>query len=137
MAKGQSNLELFMLGYPSGNNVKINHCLVRGTYPTEEFLNTLNSEELSSIIAIFRLFGDKKGVLSNPTKFKKLEHYHVAIFEFKDYQVRLAGFWRPEYNFNLIYGFKKKRDSWPQSDLKAMRSNYDDLIKEEMRRKRK
>jgi len=58
----------------------------------------------------------------------------VAIFEFKDYQVRLAGFWRPDYNFNLVYGFKKKKDSWPQSDLNAMRKNYDDFINEEKSR---
>ncbi len=123
-------LPLLKLEFKGENEVKVNHCLIRGAYPTEDFIKNLSNEEKAGLLALFILFDQKKGNISNPTKFKKLEHYLVAIFEFKDYQVRLAGFWRPDYNFNLIYGFKKKKESWPKSDLKAMRSNYDDFIKE-------
>ena len=130
-------LELLKLEYKGPNEVKVNHCLIRGTYPTEEFIKVLSREEKASLTALFKLFDLKKGKISNYTKFKKLEQYLVAIFEFKDYQVRLAGFWKENYNFNLLYGFKKKKDSWPSSDLKAMRSNYDEFIREEQNRKGK
>jgi len=125
--------ELLKLEF-SENGVNINHCLIRGGYPTEEFIATLSKDEKASLVALFKLWTQKKGQLINPNKFKKLEQFSVAIFEFKDYQVRLAGFWKVGFNFNLIYGFKKKKDSWPQKDLNAMRGNYNAFIEEENNR---
>jgi hypothetical protein len=128
------NPALLKLAYQAPNDVKINHCLIRNGYPTEVFISSLNNEEKASLVALFRLFGEKRGKIENGQKFKKLEDYFVAILEFKDKQVRLAGFWREKYNFNLIYGFVKKQDTWPRKDLNAMRGNYDDFIAEEKRR---
>lgn len=127
-------LELLKLEYLAPNDVKINHCLIRNSYPTEAFISSLNTDEKRSLIALFKLFGEKKGKMDNGQKFKKLEDYFVAILEFKDKQVRLAGFWREHYNFNLIYGFIKKQDTWPQKDLNTMRGNYGDFIAEEKKR---
>jgi len=134
MAKKINELPLLKLEYEAPNNVKVNHCLIRGSYPTEEFIKSLNNEEKVSLIALFKIWGENKGHLRNEHKFKKLEQHLVAILEFKDYQVRLAGFWKPNYNFNLIYGFKKKQDRWPQSDLNTMRKNYDAFAEEEKKR---
>lgn len=107
------------------NDVKINHCQIGGKYPTETFIDGLGDNEKISLVALFQIFADHKGRLKNGGKFKKLETYlEEAILEFKDYQVRLAGFWRKEYNFNLVYGMIKKQDQWPSKDLNAMRANY-------------
>ena len=126
---------MFKLEYEK-NNVKVNHSLIRGAYPTEEFIKSLNTEEKANLVGLFKIWAEARGQLRNGTKFKKLEQYLIAILEFKDYQVRLAGFWRPDFNFNLIYGFKKKQDKWPQSDLNTMRKNYDAFIEEENIRKK-
>ena len=131
--KVEKKPELLKLAYTE-NGVIINHCLINDRYPTEEFIAALNKEEKASLVALFKIWAQAKGHLRNGTEFKKLEDYHVAILEFKDYQLRLAGFWRPGYNFNLVYGFKKKQDNWPKSDLNTMRGNYDAFIAEEKSR---
>ena len=118
------------------NNVKINYCLVGERYPVEEFIDGLTKKEKTEIISLFNLLDTNKGRIWNKQKFKKLEdNTYEAIFEFKTYQVRIACFTRPGYNFNLIYGFKKKTNRWPQRDLKAMKRNCRLFNEEEKKRK--
>lgn len=121
---------LFKVAY-THNGVTINYCLIRDDYPTETFIDSLTKDQAANVAALFKLFCDKKGVMNNGQKFKKLEKYCVAILEFKTHQIRLAGFWRDGFKFNLIYGLIKKRDDWPANDIAAMRKNYDSFIAEE------
>lgn len=119
----------------SSRDVKINQCLVNNSYPTDDFLNTLKNDELIRIASVFKLFCDKNGKLHNKEKFKMFDRiFSEAIFEFKEYRVRLAGFWRPENNFNLIHGFKKKDRKWPKKEVNLLKRNFKNFQQEEKNR---
>ena len=78
-------------------------------------MNKLPEKERDEIMALFKLFGTNSGKITNKKKFKKLETTsHENISEFKMFQIRIACFTRPSYNFNLIYAFKKKDKKWPK-----------------------
>ena len=129
--------DLLKRAYDAPNNVRINFCLVGDKYPVEKFVEGLDEKDQNEIVALFMLFGENKGKIFNEQKYKKLgDSVCGAIFEFKAYQVRIACFSRPGYNYNLIYGFKKKRGKWPKSDLKNMNDNCSLFFKEEEKRKK-
>ena len=126
---------LLKCAYKAPNNVTINFCLVGDKYPVEKFIDDLSEGEQDEAIALFKLLGEKKGKIFNKQKFKMLCANECGnIFEFKAHQVRIACFTRPGYNYNLIYGFKKKTDAWPTHNLNAMEQNCRSFKKEEKRR---
>ena len=114
------------------NNVEVNYCLIGNEYPVEIFLDSLESREQKRIVALIELFDEQKGKLFNKEKFKKLEDSDCgAIYVFKSGQIRIAGFWKSNYRFNLIYSFKKKQNEWPRIDIKQLHENCKIFKKQE------
>ena len=110
----------------------MNYCLVGNEYPVEIFLDDLEKTEQIGVLALINFFDEQKGKLFNKEKFKKLEDSVCgAIWVFKCSQIRIAGFWRPDYKFNLIYGFKKKQNEWPQKEIKRLHENCKAFKKQE------
>ena len=66
------------------------------------------------------------GTIRNPEKFKPLgEHYGPAgrdLFEFKSFQIRFLGDFRPQCRFIIALGMRKKKDRHDKSDLEAART---------------
>ncbi|MCY4644616.1 MAG: type II toxin-antitoxin system RelE/ParE family toxin [Bacteriovoracales bacterium] len=123
MAGKKKAKELFKRAYDAPNGFKINYCLVGDRYPVEEFIDGLTEEEQNLIMALLNLLGDQKGRLST-IKYKCLNiNICGMVYEFKIRQIRIACFTRPDYNYNLIYGFKKKTNQWPKKHMSNMRAN--------------
>ena len=123
MAGKKKAKELLKRTYDAPNGFKINYCLVEGRYPVEEFIDSLTKEEQSLLVALFGFLGSQNGRLST-TKYKCLNvNICGMVYEFRIRQIRIACFTRPGYNYNLIYGLKKKTNKWPKKHMNNMKAN--------------
>lgn len=87
---------------------------LRGTMPAREFLESRSvpKKDLAQILRWIEYFSDS-GEIANTEKFKKLSG---NLWEFKSYQVRLAGFWH-DGDFLLTHGWIKKQDRADRSQI--------------------
>lgn len=84
-----------------------------GRFPALEFFETLEVRNQAKILALFEMLA-AMGSISNEQKFKKLQD---GIWEFKSYQLRFLGSFRPDGVFVVATGLKKKRDKHKTKDL--------------------
>jgi hypothetical protein len=86
----------------------------RRQMPAREFFLTLSQDDQDKVNALFRRFAET-GQMQNREKFKALGG---GLFEFKSFQIRFLGDFRPGKRFLVAHGLQKKQDVIPPSDLK-------------------
>jgi hypothetical protein len=97
-----------------------------GTCPARDFLDSLPAEGRAKLMALIRRLADV-GSITNREQFKKIEN--TEFFEFKHYQLRMPGYFRPGGVFVLTHGFVKKQDRIPPQELErawAIRAEYEE-----------
>lgn len=113
--------------FHKGANVTFYAVVIDNDSPFRTFFeSTLDEAQRQKLLALFNMFDQEKGHLSNREKFKKLEDYRgKALWEFKSHQVRVAAFWERDYAIYLAHGFVKKQDKWPRGELQQLQNIYD------------
>ena len=88
----------------------------RGRMPGREFLNSQSEADQAKVYALFKQLADT-GQLRNREKFQKLTG--SDIFEFKSFQLRFFGNFRPGYRFVVAFGVRKKKQRANSADLRV------------------
>lgn len=84
-----------------------------GKMPALDFFESLTVADQAKVLALLRRFADT-GRIINQQQFKKIES---GLFEFKKFQIRLLGDYRPGQRFILALGLKKKKNRLNRTDL--------------------
>lgn len=98
----------------------------RGSMPAREFyLDVLDDKDKAKILALFQRLAER-GEIPNREKFrqlgKKAGPEGRGLWEFKSFQIRFLGDFRPGKRFMVAHGLRKKRDDLPRADIdKAIR----------------
>lgn len=88
-------------------------CESNGKMPAREFVLAQSPKNRAKLVALFGRLADF-GVIHNREKFKKLED---DLWEFKSFQIRVLGAFRPNGIFVLAHGVTKKKDELSPSDI--------------------
>jgi len=90
----------------------------RGRYPAKEFFDALPIEDKAKLLALFDRLAQlgPKGV-QNREKFKSLGSDGGNLWEFKSFQIRFLGDFRPGYRFVVAHGLVKKKDRLDRADI--------------------
>jgi len=88
---------------------------VRGRRPAREFYDALDAADQAKMNALLQRMSDF-GFIRNDEHFKKLEEH---LFEFKRFQIRILGDFRPGRQFVLAYGVRKQKDKHRPEDLRT------------------
>lgn len=104
-----------------------------GESPAREFYDRLSDQDKAKVMVLFQRLADS-GRISNHEHFKKLGPQAGPagrdLWEFKRFQVRFIGDFRPGRRFIVAHGARKKRDNLRREDIeKAVRM----LVKHEMK----
>lgn len=81
--------------------------------PAREFFLTLEQDDRDKVLALFQRLADT-GRISNIQKFKSVE---PGLWEFKSFQLRFLGDFRPGKRFVVATGLRKKRDALDKVDI--------------------
>ncbi len=96
-----------------------------GRCPAKKFLDGLSKVDMEKILrVIMRLAG--KGKLANREQFKKIEGQD--FFEFKNFQIRMPGYFHADGRIIITHGFLKKGDSIKPEEIdrmKRIRNEYE------------
>jgi hypothetical protein len=84
-----------------------------GDCPSEEFVAGLDLPDKAKLARLFQRMATT-GHISNPEKFRK---ERGEIYGFKSFQIRIGCF-RVGRKWLLTHGFRKKKNHWPNSELK-------------------
>jgi len=95
--------------------------LRNGDCPAEEFINSLELPDKAKLARLFRWMA-MTGRIRNEEKFKKEQG---DIFGFKSFQIRVGCF-QVGQRWLLTHGFRKKKNHWPDSELKRAESIRDE-----------
>lgn len=87
-----------------------------GKMPGREFFDSLNESDQAKVLALFKLLAET-GQIRNREKFQKLEG--TELFEFKSFQLRFHGDFRPGRRFVVASGVRKKKQKADKSDLQV------------------
>ena len=87
-----------------------------GQEPGLAFFATLDVADQGKVIALFQRLAET-GRISNIEKFKNLGEKGLGLFEFKSFQIRFIGDFRPGKRFMVALGLRKKKDDLDRSDI--------------------
>ena len=87
----------------------------RRAMPAREFFLTLGASDQAKMLALFQRLAEA-GQIWNREKFKGLGGKH-GLWEFKSFQVRMLGDFRPNHRFLVAHGLIKKQDNLSPSDI--------------------
>lgn len=88
--------------------------------PALEFFKELSLEDRRKVISLFKRLADE-GEISNRELFKSLGKQGLGLWEFKRFQLRFLGDFRPGGRFLVAVGVRKKRDDLNDSDIERAR----------------
>lgn len=92
--------------------------------PAREFFFAQSENDRAKLMALFTRLADS-GVIADRERFKKLgarAGHGKDLFEFKSFQLRILGEFRPGRIFVLAHGVRKKKDELNRADIeKALR----------------
>lgn len=88
----------------------------RGRMPALEFYKELSLEERQRLLALFKRLADT-GDIANREHFKSLGKSGDNLWEFKRFQLRFLGDYRPGGRFVVALGLRKKTDDLKRSDI--------------------
>lgn len=96
-----------------------------GRFPAEEFYDSLSPEDQAKLLVLFRRLATT-GRIDNREHFKKLGQRAKSeaqnFWEFKRFQLRFIGEFRPGRFFVIAWGVRKKKDLLDPEDVaKALR----------------
>lgn len=93
----------------------------RERMPALEFFKTLERDDRQKVIVLFKRLADA-GEIASREQFKNLGRSGGGLWEFKRFQLRFLGDYRPGGRFVVAHGVRKKRDDLNPSDIeKAIR----------------
>jgi len=85
--------------------------------PALEFYKELSQKERQKILALFKRLADT-GDIANREHFKCLGKSGDNLWEFKNFQLRFLGDYRPGSRFIVALGVRKKKDDHSEADIK-------------------
>ena len=93
--------------------------------PARSYYLALSDNDTAKIVKIFQRFANQ-GFITNKEQFKKLgskaKGEGSELWEFKSFQHRFLGDFRPNGRFIIAHALRKKSDNLPTSDIaKAVR----------------
>ena len=88
----------------------------RGRMPARDFFLQLGDGDRAKVLALFNRLA-QEGRINNKEKFKSLGERGAGLWEFKSFQVRLLGDFRPGGRFLVAHGVKKKKDNLNAADI--------------------
>ena len=96
-----------------------------GNMPARDYYLALPDNDKAKILTLFQYLANK-GFIGNREKFKKLgkktKGKGSELWEFKSFQHRFLGDYRPNGRFIIAYALQKKSDNLPKPDIeKAIR----------------
>jgi hypothetical protein len=89
----------------------------RKRMPALEFYKELPPKERQKILALFKRLADT-GDIANREHFKCLGKLGDSLWEFKNFQLRFLGDYRPGGLFIVALGVRKKKDDHSETDIK-------------------
>lgn len=103
-----------------------------GKRPAQAYFHTLSLDDQAKVLRLFRRLADN-GFIKNKEQFKKLvintKGKGIALWEFKSFQHRFLGDYRPNKRFIIAHGLRKKRDDLPaveiQKGVEVLQENDD------------
>ena len=110
-----------------------------GNMPARSYYRALPAKDQAKILPLFQLLANK-GFIQNREKFKKLgkraKGEGSELWEFKSFQHRFLGDFRPNGRFIIAHALQKKSDNLPKPDIeKAVRILKENDQREKRRRK--
>lgn len=87
----------------------------RRAMPARDFFLALDANDQHKLLALFQRLAEA-GQIWNHEKFKGLGGEH-GLWEFKSFQVRVLGDFRPGHRFVLAHGLRKKQDKINPNDI--------------------
>jgi hypothetical protein len=88
----------------------------RGRMPALEFFQSLPREDRQKVMALFKRLADA-GDIASREHFKCLGRSGEGLWEFKRFQLRFLGDYRPGGRFVVAHGLIKKRDALAPADI--------------------
>jgi hypothetical protein len=89
-----------------------------GQEPAYSFFLALDAAYQAKVLALFQMLAET-GRIQNREKFKSLGEQGQGLFEFKSFQIRFIGDFRPGKRFVVAHGVQKKKDELDKSDIQA------------------
>jgi hypothetical protein len=86
--------------------------------PAQEFFLSLDASDQRKIAALFQWLASE-GRVPNREKFKGLGVQGGGLWEFKSFQIRFLGDFRPGARFLVALGLRKKQDALRPADVQA------------------
>jgi hypothetical protein len=90
----------------------------RGQEPAYTFFLALHESYRAKMVALFTRLA-ATGQIPNREKFKALGAQGLGLFEFKSFQVRFIGDFRPGKRFVVAHGLQKKKDELDPADVQT------------------
>src|SRR6266545_5870946 len=87
-----------------------------GREPAFDFFGTLDVPDQAKVLALFQRLAEA-GRIMNAEKFKGLGEQGLGLFEFKSFQIRFIGDFRPGKRFIVAHGLRKKKDDLDAADI--------------------
>lgn len=84
----------------------------------KDFYDALNTADQVKVMALFQRLADH-GQIHNREKFKGLGRQGHDLWEFKSFQLRFLGDFRPGGRFVVAFAVRKKKDEHTRADLEA------------------
>lgn len=93
---------------------------LEGEMPARDYYLHLEVSDQAKILSLFRIFADR-GLIHNREKFKKLGNKAkgegAELWEFKSFQNRFLGDYRPGGRFIIVHSVRKKGDDLRPPDI--------------------
>ena len=86
--------------------------------PALDFFKALDADDQRRVLALFGMLAGT-GRIPNREKFKSLGEMGLRLFEFKSFQIRFLGDFRPGKRLVVALGLRKKKDALDRSDVEA------------------
>jgi Gp49-like protein DUF891 len=89
-----------------------------GQEPARDFFLTLDTADQAKLLDLFNRLAET-GRIPNSDRFKSLGPTGAGLFEFRIFQVRFLGDFRPGKRFVVASGLRKKRDKLDRGDIQV------------------
>ena len=105
------------------NNTVIKAVRLDKRCPVRELLDDLEQKDANKVYALFKLFCQKNGKITNKEKVRKLKNFTCAgCWEFKPTkQLRISFIYLKQESHHIIIclldGFIKKQNKWPKQEI--------------------
>jgi hypothetical protein len=108
----------------------------RGRMPALEFFKALAKEDRLKVIGLFNRLAEH-GDIASREHFKSLGKTGEGLWEFKRFQLRFLGDYRPGGRFVVAHGVRKKRDDLDPADIARAKRILDEHDERETRERQK